>query len=35
MERIEATEELIEDMEECFLNGTPLRVEANDFNIKS
>ncbi|CAH2464595.1 hypothetical protein [Bacillus mycoides] len=32
MERIEAAEELIEDMRECFLNGTSLRCEANDFN---
>ncbi|MEK7019533.1 MULTISPECIES: hypothetical protein [Bacillus] len=35
MERIEAAEELIEDMRECFLNGTSLRCEANDFNIVS
>ncbi|MDA1652671.1 hypothetical protein [Bacillus cereus group sp. TH160LC] len=35
MERIEAAEELLEDMKECFLNGTSLRVEANDYNIVS
>ncbi|EJR99230.1 hypothetical protein JDS77_25575 [Bacillus cereus group sp. N28] len=35
MERIEAAEELLEEMKECFLNGTSLRVEANDFNLVS
>ncbi|WP_181149587.1 hypothetical protein [Bacillus sp. MYb209] len=35
MERIKAAEELIEDMRECFLNGTSLRCEAKDFNIVS
>lgn len=35
MERIEAAEELLEDMKECFLNGTSLKIEANDFNIVS
>ncbi|MGR3778428.1 hypothetical protein ACT1UG_22545 [Bacillus paramycoides] len=35
MERIEAAEELLEDMKECFLTGTSLRVEANDFNLVS
>ncbi|EMA6344327.1 MULTISPECIES: hypothetical protein [Bacillus cereus group] len=35
MERIEAAEELLEDMKGCFLNGTSLRVEANDYNIVS
>ncbi|HFK1435689.1 MULTISPECIES: hypothetical protein [Bacillus cereus group] len=35
IERIEAAEELREDMKECFLNGTSLKVEANDFNIVS
>lgn len=35
MERIEAAEELLEDMKECFLNETSLRVEANDYNIVS
>ncbi|GAB6474784.1 MULTISPECIES: hypothetical protein [Bacillus] len=35
MERIEAAEELLEDMKECFLNGTSSRVEANDYNIVS
>lgn len=35
MERIEAAEELLEEMKECFLNGTPLKVEDNDFNIVS
>ncbi|WP_255259361.1 hypothetical protein [Bacillus toyonensis] len=33
MERIEANEELIEDMRECFVNGTSLRCEVNDFNV--
>ncbi len=35
MERIEVAEEIIEDMRECFLSGTSLRCEANDFNIVS
>lgn len=35
VKRIEAAEELLEDMKECFLNGMSLRVEANDFNIVS
>ncbi|MGE1126417.1 hypothetical protein [Bacillus wiedmannii] len=35
MERIEAAEELLEEMKECFLNGTSLKVEANDFNLVS
>lgn len=35
MERIEAAEELLEDMKECFLNGTSLVIKANDFNIVS
>ncbi len=35
MERIEAAEELLEDMKECFLDGTPLRIEENDFNLVS
>lgn len=35
MERIETAEELLEDMKGCFLNGTSLRGEANDFNLVS
>lgn len=35
MERIEAAEELLEEMKECFLNGTSLEIKANDFNIVS
>ncbi|MGD6888418.1 hypothetical protein [Bacillus mobilis] len=35
IERIETAEELLEDMKECFLNGTSLKVEANDFNLVS
>ncbi|ACM16011.1 TPA: hypothetical protein QC443_002466 [Bacillus cereus] len=34
-ERIEAAEELLEDMKECFLDGTSLRIEENDFNLVS
>ncbi|KKZ92887.1 hypothetical protein B4147_2123 [Bacillus wiedmannii] len=35
MERIEAIEELLEGVKECCLNGIPLKVEANDFNLVS
>lgn len=35
MERIEAVEEILEEMKECLLNGTSFKVETNDFNIVS